>query len=377
MKTKFLLPALVALFPLHVTIADTAAPAALAPKKPQIEVCFVLDTTGSMGGLIEGAKQKIWSIANEIVSAKPTPSVKFALIGYRDRGDEYVTRLTGLTDDIDGIYADLRKFQAGGGGDHPESVSQALDEAVRRVAWSTDRSVLKIIYLVGDAPPHTDYADGPDYREVCTVAAQRDLIINTIQCGAHSGTREYWTEIARRSEGSYVALAQSGNMVAVATPFDRALSELNVEVGKTIVAYGAPAAQAAVRAKQEVVELSSFAVAADRLSYNAKAGGKVVQGSGELIDAIKEGKVRLGDVKKEELPKELQALDAKELRAQLEEKSAKRTELQAKINELSEKRATFIAAEQKRLAAEGKGDAFDTKVAEILRAQAKKKGIAY
>ena len=51
---------------------------------------FVLDTTGSMGGLIEGAKQKIWSIANEMISAKPTPELKLGLIGYRDRGDEYV-----------------------------------------------------------------------------------------------------------------------------------------------------------------------------------------------------------------------------------------------------------------------------------------------
>src|SRR6201988_2292959 len=51
--------------------------------KPRIEVCFVLDTTGSMGGLIEGAKQKIWSIANEMVSAKPTPQLKLGLVGYR------------------------------------------------------------------------------------------------------------------------------------------------------------------------------------------------------------------------------------------------------------------------------------------------------
>src|SRR5207253_11223020 len=61
-------------------------------KKPRIEVCFVLDTTGSMGGLIDGAKQKIWSIANEMVSAKPTPELKLGLIGYRDRGDEYVVK---------------------------------------------------------------------------------------------------------------------------------------------------------------------------------------------------------------------------------------------------------------------------------------------
>ena len=377
MKTNLLLAAFIAAFPLRTVAAETTAPTRPAAKKPQIEVCFVVDTTGSMGGLIEGAKQKIWSIANEVIAAKPTPSVKFALIGYRDRGDEYVTRLTPLTDDIDAVYADLRKFQAAGGGDLPESVSQALDEAVRKITWSSDRSVLKIIYLVGDAPPHTDYADGPDYRAVCAEAAKRDLIINTVQCGSMPGTRDYWTEIARRSEGQYVALAQSGNMIAIASPYDKPLAELNAEIGKTIVAYGSPAAQAAVRAKQEVMELSSFSVAADRLAYNAKSGGKVVQGSGELLDAMKEGKVGFDDIKREQLPKEMQTLKDAELRAQLDEKSAKRAELQARISELGQKREAFIAAEQKRLAVAGKGDAFDSKVAEILREQAKKKGISY
>src|ERR1700712_1360847 len=68
--------------------ADVAPP---KPARPRIEVCFVLDTTGSMGALIEGAKQKIWGMANDIIAAKPTPEVRFSLVGYRDRGDEYVT----------------------------------------------------------------------------------------------------------------------------------------------------------------------------------------------------------------------------------------------------------------------------------------------
>src|SRR4030081_2063968 len=79
--------------------------------KPRIEVCFVLDTTGSMGGLIEGAKQKIWSIANEMISAKPTPELKLGLVGYRDRGDEYVVKSFKLTDDIDSIYGHLRELK--------------------------------------------------------------------------------------------------------------------------------------------------------------------------------------------------------------------------------------------------------------------------
>jgi len=104
--------------------------------KPRIEVCFVLDTTGSMGGLIEGAKQKIWSIANEMISAKPTPELKLGLIGYRDRGDEYVVKSFQLTDDIDSIYGHLRDFKAEGGGDEPESVNEALAEAIEKMPWS-------------------------------------------------------------------------------------------------------------------------------------------------------------------------------------------------------------------------------------------------
>src|SRR6266853_401804 len=136
--------------------AKDAEPKQTKPAKPRLEVCFVLDTTGSMSGLIEGAKQKIWSIANEMISAKPTPEIRLGLIGYRDRGDDYVVKSFDLTNDIDAVYANLRAFNAGGGGDTPESVNEALTG----MKWSQGRSVLKIIFLVGDAPPHMDYEDG-------------------------------------------------------------------------------------------------------------------------------------------------------------------------------------------------------------------------
>src|SRR3989442_6718578 len=141
MKSTHTLLALLAVACAPLLFATTDTP----PKKSRIEVCFVLDTTGSMGGLIEGAKQKIWSIANEMINAKPTPDLKVGIIGYRDRGDDYVVKSFALTDDIDSIYGHLRDFQADGGGDTPESVNEALAEAVTRMPWSQDRDVLKVI----------------------------------------------------------------------------------------------------------------------------------------------------------------------------------------------------------------------------------------
>src|SRR5688572_18393270 len=133
MKKSYLLPALtcvLGLYGFEAVAREIPAPPAtelqretacpVAPpekaKAPRMEVCFVLDTPGSMGGLIEGAKQKIWSIANELVAAKPTPELRVALIGYRDRGDSYVTKVFNLTNDLDAIYGHLKTFEPVGGG---------------------------------------------------------------------------------------------------------------------------------------------------------------------------------------------------------------------------------------------------------------------
>jgi Mg-chelatase subunit ChlD len=353
-------------------VAKTEVP----DKKPRIEVCFVLDTTGSMGGLIEGAKQKIWSIANEMVSAKPTPELKLGLIGYRDKGDDYVVKSFPMTDDIDAIYAHLRGFEAGGGGDTPESVNEALAEAIEKMSWSQDRSVLKIIFLVGDAPPHMDYADGPKYPELCRAAAKKDLIINTVQCGGMAETTPIWQEIAKLSEGSYVAIAQSGNMAVVSTPMDDKLGELNKRMGATLIPYGDKDARGAVSAKQAVAENAPATAAADRLSYNVRTG-KSVQGAGELLDALASNKLKIESIDKKQLPPEFQELTREEMEKRIAKTRKDRVIVQKEIDDLSKKRDAYLQDENKRLAAAGKGDGFDKKVAQTIRQQGEKKGINY
>jgi len=346
------------------------------PAKSKIEVCFVLDTTGSMSGLIEGAKQKIWSIANEIASAKPAPDIRFGLVAYRDRGDEYVVKTFDLTNDLDAVYGQLQSFQAGGGGDTPESVNEALDEAVRKVSWSSDRGVLKIIFLVGDAPPHMDYANAPKYPEVCQAAMKKDLIINTVQCGNLGETTPIWQEIAKLSEGSYAAIPQSGNMVAIATPMDTKLAELNRKMGTTLIAYGSASERRYLYSKQSASEAAPATALADRLSFNAK-GGVSVQGEGELLDSLASGKLKLGAVKKEQLPVELQKLSEPELKSEIDKKQKERSELQTEIQKLSKDRDEYIAQEQKRRAVGGQADSFDQKVADMIHAEAAKKGIKF
>ena len=363
-------------------VPAASKPGAVAPAgrvadaRPRIDVVFVLDTTGSMGGLIEGAKAKIWAIANQMISAKPTPRLRVGLVGYRDRGDEYVTRRFDLSDDIDAIYGHLQGFQAGGGGDTPESVNQALHEAVHEMSWSPGREALKIVFLVGDAPPHMDYQDDVKYPVTLQAAMKKDLIVNTVQCGSIGATAPVWKEIASLAEGSYSAIGQTGDMRVVSTPMDEELARLNREIGTTLVAYGSVRERDAVMAKQARAEAAAPAAAADRLAYNV-ATSKVVQGGGDLVDDLKDGRAKLSELKAEELPVELRGKTAEEQKAYLARQEKKRTQLQAQVAELVKKRQAYVDAEMKKAAAEGKGSAFDAEVARTLKEQAKRKKIAF
>ena len=150
-------------FALALTALSLSSGLSSAVAKPAVEVAFVLDTTGSMGGLLEGAKRKIWSIATAIVDSNPDADIRMGLVAYRDIGDDYVTRKVELTTDIQDLYARLLELKARGGGDWPESVNEALDVAVNKLQWTSGGDTRRIVFLVGDAPPHMDYAQDTKY----------------------------------------------------------------------------------------------------------------------------------------------------------------------------------------------------------------------
>lgn len=364
---------------------DEAAEESSEPKRdgPQIEVCFVLDTTGSMASLIQGAKDKIWSIANEMLAAESTPQIRFALIGYRDRGDEYVTRITDLTDDIDAIHTQLMAFGAKGGNDTPESVNQALNEAVNRISWSEDSDMLKIIFLVGDAPPHMDYDDDIHYTETCKLAIEKHLIINTIQCGNMASTKEFWHKISNQAEGSYVQILQSGGTTPIATPFDREIAEVNVFLNRTVCGYGDSQTQQSVREKISSNEMSKAESIADRANYFSVLRGagatssrwQCIGGAEDLVEKLASGKMKYADVEVEKLPEELRKLDDTEREAKLMELVKQRKESIAKLDKLSKQRADFI--QEQKLSKKLPTDSFDENVKAIIRKQAGELGIDY
>lgn len=335
-----------------------------------VEVAFVLDTTGSMGPLIEGAKRTIWSIATSILDKNPDAEVRMALVAYRDIGDEYVTRRFDLTRDIQTLYGHLLGFQARGGGDWPESVNEALDVAVTRIAWTSGAHVDRIIFLVGDAPPHMNYPQDRKYPEVVADARRRGIIVNAVQAGAARDTERVWREIAQRGEGRYLRIPQDGGRVSrIETPFDDEIIRIQIEINRTVVPYGTRAQRDSVEQRQGQIAAAPRSSASDMATYvnRASRGRDAITGEGDLVsDVLRNGR-DLAAIPSAELPEAMRSMSPTERREHLDALDRRRRELSARMMELTRQRDTFMTSA--RPATPPGNAAFDSAVSETLGAQ--------
>lgn len=349
-----------------------------AVAKPTVEVAFVLDTTGSMGGLLESAKRKIWSIATSVVDANPDADIRIGLVAYRDIGDEYVTRTFDLTTDIQDIYGNLLDLKARGGGDWPESVNEALDVAVNKLHWTGGNDVHRIVFLVGDAPPHMDYAQDTKYPKTLAVAKQRDIVVNAVLAGSARDTERVWQDIAQQGDGRFIPIPQDGGeLVVIETPYDDDIIILQKEINGTVIPYGPQKLQK--RVEEKTRQLSQVAAAApssasDMASYlnkRAKVSSEAVTGDGDLVSAVASGRTTVANVKDDELPDTLRKLTPEQRTAEIEKQAQARKSLNEKLAALVQKRDAFVA-DKKRSTAPARTSSFDRAVEDTLRAQTKR-----
>lgn len=351
----------------------------ITSQRPVVDVVFVLDTTGSMSGLIETAKEKIWSIASTMASAQPTPDIRIGLVGYRDKGDEYVTKVVNLSDDLDSVYASLMEFQAGGGGDTPESVNKALYDAVHSMSWSKTDQAYQVIFLVGDAPPHMDYHE-VQYPATIAAANEKGIVINTIQSGNIPTTVVPWTTIASLGQGNFFQVDQAGGSVAYESPFDKEIADLSAKLDATRLYYGSEEErermEVKVAATESITATASTTALARRGVFNSgEAGRENLLGEKELVDAIASGDVELEAIEADNLPAALKPMAPEEQKAYVQQLAGERADIQRQIRSLADDRDEFIAKKVEE--AGGMADSLDAKLYETVKDQAGKVGLTY
>ncbi len=168
-----------------------------------VEVLFVIDTTGSMGEEIAQIKATLVAVTDKLHRLDEQAELRYGAVLYRDLYDTYVTMSHPFTDDIQAFDNALRRIQAKGGGDFPESVNQALARTVQGIKWRPDSA--KIAFLIGDAPPHMDYKGEATYGESARLALAKGIRIHAVAAGGLDPLGSVvFRQIAQLTRGKFI-----------------------------------------------------------------------------------------------------------------------------------------------------------------------------
>jgi hypothetical protein len=368
--------ALTVIFISVVGLGVTDATFAKSQEKRHVDVVIALDVSGSMSGLIESAKQRLWDIVNELGRAQPQPELRLAILsfGRPSYGAEtgYVRIDLPFTSDLDAVNETLFAFGTDGG---DEYVARAVSTSVNELAWSSDPDALQIIFVAGNEAATQD--PQISVQTATRGAIDAGIIVNTIYCGSDNDSDATgWRDVAALTNGLYASIDMNSAAVAnISTPMDGKLAELNQELNRTYLAYGI----AGQRRRDNQLEqdanagLMSDAALASRVV--SKAGALYESSQWDLVDAVKDGK-RLDEIELEELPEEMQTMSDDERLTYVSDQAEKRETLQAKIGDLDKERRAYIERERSsRAEAEKKG--LDEVMQEGLRTLAEEKGFTF
>jgi hypothetical protein len=298
-----------------------------------------------MDGLIDQAKSQLWKIVNELAAAKcddgAKPKIKIALYEYgNDRltsSEGYIRQVSGLTDDLDVISERLFSLTTNGGN---EFCGHVIKTSIQQLDWSASNSDLKMIFIAGNEP----FTQGEvPYRFACSLAKEKDVVVNTIFCGTFDeGVSTDWKAGADLTGGTYMSIEQNRKTVYIPSPYDDQIDALNSRLNDTYIYYGS-----AGESKKELQ------VAQDK---NAEAYGKsnkveravsksshaYSNSSWDLVDASKENEKVITSAPEDDLPKEMKGMNAEQRKAYVQKKASERKQIQTEIQQLSKKRQEYI-----------------------------------
>jgi G:T/U-mismatch repair DNA glycosylase len=360
--------------------AETAAPPTLA--KPRLEIAILLDTSGSMDGLINQARSRLWAIVNDLSRSTKDgaiPDLRVALYEYGNNrhpaSRHWIRRLQPLTDDLDAISEALFALTTDGS---TECCGAVIAEAIRDLKWSSADGY-RAIFIAGNE----EFTQGSvPWREAVSAAVARGIVVNTIHCGDEGAARSgAWFDAARAGDGQCLIIDQgAAEVVAIAAPQDTRILELNTALNATYLAYGTRGAEGAARQVAQdanavgAAPTSAPAVAVERAT--AKASASYRNSSWDLVDAVNDKVVALADMKEEELPAEMKGMTPEQRTAHVAAKAAERQRLQTELATLVREREVFVAAERAKQAPAEAATGFGSAMRAALAGQLAARGFA-
>lgn len=324
-----------------------AAPPVATPLRPAtsptIQLALLLDTSGSMDGLIDQARSRLWNVVNALDAATfqgDRPRLEVAVYEYGNDGVPgevgHIRRVVGFTGELDEVSRALFSLSTRGGSEHaPQAIARATDE----LEWRGGDGVLRVLYVAGNE----SFQQGPvAWGQALDAASAKGVVVNTVFCGPeHDLDASLWADAAAHGHGKAFRIDHDLQVVDPTTPFDARIGELGVAINETYLAYGARGRDGlANQIEQDNNSMASHSMVSRGLS---KSGSNYRNPSWDLVDALDEGTVDLAGLPEEALPAELRGLDAEGRAAAVAERRAKREAIAGTLAELRREREAYLA----------------------------------
>lgn len=184
-----------------------------APQKALgLDLAFVVDATGSMGDEIKFLQLELVDIISKVSKSNPCLKMRTGALFYKDDGDDYLTRAMPLNEQLSITGSFITEQSANGGGDFPEALDFALENALTQLDWSETPSH-KIMILLLDAPCHNDTASKNRIKRSIEKASSMGIhIIPVAASGIDLSTEFLLKNIAIATNGEYVYITDDSHI---------------------------------------------------------------------------------------------------------------------------------------------------------------------
>ena len=341
-----------------------------------IQIALILDTSGSMSGLIDQARAQLWKMVNELAGTTKNGhpvDIEIALYQYGNSRllsiDGYVQQILPFTRDLDAISEELFKLTTSGGDEYNP---WAIVDAATELSWSKDTEALRLVFLAGNE----DFAQGPvTVPEACKAAADHDLIVNPIFCGPYQeGSRLGWSALGDCTPGRYLNIDHNDEVVHVPTPFDDEVNSLNVALNETYIGYGRNASIAAENQMAQDMNAASVSSANARTRAFAKSKRAYNNASWDLVDRTQAEPEAIREIEKEQLPENMRSMSEEERVAYVQELSERRAAIKQQLVELEVKVNAYVVEKREEM---GQAATLDEVLIGAMREQAVANGFRW
>lgn len=333
---------LMALLPLRAFCQD---------EKPQIEIVFCLDLSGTTNGLLESVKENIWQLITDLDRFEPKANVRIGLVVHGrpsfGKENDYAKILINLTQDLDFLGTQLfsRSFFLEKGNPNPK---KGLDLSLNQINWSDDDRTLKLLYVIGNRELNFDAA------EVISLAKEKKIIVSTIYFKKYSKAKELqqWLQFADAAGGDLVmsdgAYRRPGNFPEYKSI---EIDNLNKRLNATYFNYSPGAEE---RIKMQLGQDEDASQVGQNLFQSrviAKASS-LYQGKNyfwDLVDLTYNNDLDFKKIITENLPESYRSLKPDQLKEAVLKKRKEREAIIAEIELFSAKREQYISEKKKEL----------------------------